>query len=63
MIAVQMVLFVWLVVRAILRGQWRSVIVESGARSVMMAGVTVVQQWSVNNWDSREQVGCMGDVD
>ena len=59
----QMVLFVWLVVRAILRGQWRSVIMESGALSVMIAGTVMMQQWCVNNWDSREQVGCMGDVD
>ena len=56
--AVQMVLFVWLVVRTILRGQWRCVIVESGALSVMMAGVTIMQQWSVNSWGSREQVCC-----
>ena len=61
--AAQMVLLVWLVVRAILRGQWRSVIMESGALSVMIAGTVMMQQWCVNNWDSREQVGCMGDVD
>ena len=57
MAAVQMVLFVWLVVRAVLRGQWRSVIVESGALSVMTAGTGLMLQWSVNSWDSREQVG------
>ena len=45
-------------VRAILRGQWRSVIVECGALSAMMAGTAMLQQWSVNNWGSREQVGC-----
>ena len=56
-LAVQMVLFVWLVVRTILRGQWRSVIVESGALSVMTGGTGMMQQWSVNSWDSREQVG------
>ena len=56
--AVQMVLLVWLVVRAVLRGQWRSVIVESGALSVMIAGTGMMQQWSVNSWGSREQVGC-----
>jgi len=55
--AVQMVLFVWLVVRAVLRGQWRSVIVESGALSVMTAGTGMMLQWSANSWDSREQVG------
>ena len=54
--AVQTVLFVWLVVRTIPKGQWRSVIVESGALSVMIAGTATMQQWSVNNWGSREQV-------
>ena len=38
------------------RGQWRSVIVESGALSVMIAGMGMMQQWCVNSWDSREQV-------
>ena len=52
-----MVLFVWLVVKAILRGQWRSVIVESGSLSVMTAETAMMLQWSVNSWDSREQVG------
>ena len=56
MLAVEMVLFVWLVVRAMLRGQWRCVIVESGALSVMMAGTGTMQQWSASSWDSREQV-------
>ena len=58
MLAAQMVLFVWLAVRAILRGQWRCVTVESGALSVMITGTGMMLQWSVNNWDSREQVGC-----
>ena len=40
------------------RGQWRSVIVESGALSVMTAGTGLMLQWSVNSWDSREQVSC-----
>ena len=40
-----------------LRGQWRSVIVESGALSVMTGGAGIMLQWSVNSWDSREQVG------
>ena len=31
---------------------------ESGALSVMMAGAGMMQQWSVNSWDSREQVSC-----
>ena len=57
--AVQMVLFVWLVVRAVVREQWRSVIVESGALSVMTAGTGMMLQWSVSSWDSREQVGCV----
>ena len=48
-----MVLFVWLVV---MREQWRSVIVESGALSAMIAGTVMMQQWSANSWDSREQV-------
>ena len=56
--AVEMVLFVWLVVRAVVRGQWRSVIVESGALSVMTTGTGMMLQWSANSWDSREQVGC-----
>ena len=56
--AVQMVLFVWLVVRTVVRGQWRSVIVESGALSVMTTGTGMMLQWSANSWDSREQVGC-----
>ena len=43
-------------VRTILRGQWRSVIVESGALSVMTAGMGMMLQWYVNSWDSREQV-------
>ena len=55
--AAQMVLFIWLVVRAIMRGQWRSVIVESGALSVMTAETTMMLQWSVNSWYPREQVG------
>ena len=54
MLVVQMVLFVWLVV---MRGQWRYVSVESGALSVMIAGTGKMLQWSVNSWDSREQVG------
>ena len=57
--AVQMVLFVWLVVRVVVRGQWRSVIVESGALSVMTTGTGMMLQWSANSWDSREQVGCV----
>ena len=57
--AVQMVLFVWLVVRAVVRGQWRSVIVESGVLSVMTTGTGMMQRWSVSSWDSREQVGCI----
>ena len=56
---VQMVLFVWLVVKAMLRGQWRSVIVESGVLSVMTAGAGMMLQWSVSSWDSREQVCCL----
>ena len=56
--AVQMALFVWLVVRTVLRGQWRSVIVESGALSVMTTGTAMMLQWSVSSWDSREQVCC-----
>ena len=51
-----MVLLVWLVVKTVVRGQWRSVIVESGALSVMITGTTMMQQWCVNSWDSREQV-------
>ena len=58
MLAAQTVLFVWLVVRAAVKGQWRSVIEESGALSVMMAGIGMMQQWSVNSWGSREQVNC-----
>ena len=54
--AVQMVLFVWLVVKAIVRGQWRSVIGESGALSVIMTGTRMMLQSSVNSWDFREQV-------
>ena len=57
--AVEMVLFVWLVVRAVVRGQWRFVIVESGALSVMTTGTAMMQQWSANSWDFREQVGCI----
>jgi len=57
--AVQMVPFVWLVVRVVVRGRWRSVIVESGALSVMTTGAAMMQQWSVSSWDSREQVGCV----
>ena len=57
--AVQMVLFVWLVVRAVVRGQWRSVIVESGALSVMIAGTGLMLQSSVSSWDFREQVSCL----
>ena len=56
--AAQMVLFVWLVVKAVLRGQWRSVIAESGVLSVMTDGAGLMLQWSANSWDSREQVGC-----
>ena len=47
--AAQMVMFVWLVVRAVVREQWRSVIVESGALSVMTAGTGMMLQWSANN--------------
>ena len=56
--AVQMVLLVWLVARPILRELWRSVIVESGALSVITAGTAMMQQWSVSSGDSRQQVGC-----
>jgi len=42
----------------VVRGQWRSVIVESGALSVMTAGTGMMLQWSANSWDFREQVGC-----
>ena len=53
-------------VRTMLREQWRSVIVESGALSVItaiawvaaLAGAGMMLQWSANSWDSREQVGC-----
>ena len=41
------------------RGQWRSVIVEFGALSVMTAGTGMMLQWSANSWDFREQVGCV----
>ena len=51
-----MVLLVWLVVGTVVRGLWRSVIVESGALSVMMAGMGMMQQLSASSWDSREQV-------
>ena len=54
--AAQMVMFVWLVVRAVVREQWRSVIVESGALSVMTDGAGMMLQWSANSWDFREQV-------
>ena len=57
--AAQMVLYVWSVVRAVVRGQWRSVIVESGALSVITTGTAMMQWWSVSSWDSREQVGCV----
>ena len=59
MLAAQMVLYVWLVVKAMVRGQWRSVIVESGALSVMTTGIAMMLQSSANSWDSREQVGCV----
>ena len=39
------------------RGQWRSVIVESGALSVMTTGTGMMLQWSASSWDTREQVG------
>ena len=55
--AVQMVLLVWLVVKAVVREQWRSVIVESGALSVMTAGAGMMLQWFASSWDFREQVG------
>ena len=57
--AAQMVPFVWLVVRTVVRGQWRSVIVGSGVLSVMTAGTGMMLQWSVSSWDSREQVSCL----
>ena len=57
MSAVHMVPFVWLVVRAVVREQWRSVIVESGDLSVMTAGTAMMLQSSVSSWDTREQVG------
>ena len=56
--AVQVVLFVWLVVRAVQRGLWNSVSVGSGAQSVIRAGVVVMLQWCASSWDSREQVTC-----
>ena len=55
--AVQMVLFVWLVVKATVRGQWRSVIGESGALSVMTDGTGMMLWWCANSWDTRDQVG------
>ena len=56
--AVEMVLFIWLVGRTVVRGQLRSVIVESGALSVMTAGAEMMLQWFASSWDTREQVGC-----
>ena len=53
-----MVLFVWLVVKAVVRGQWISVMMESGVLSVMTAGTGMMLQWSANSWDFREQVNC-----
>ena len=44
MAAVQTVLLIWLVDEAVVRGQWSSVIVESGALSVMMVGMKMMQQ-------------------
>jgi len=38
------------------KGLWRSVWVESGALCVIIAGINLMQQSSVNSWDSREQV-------
>ena len=55
--AVEMVLFVWLVVKAMVREQWRFVIAESGALSVVTTGTGMMLQWSASSWDSREQVG------
>ena len=39
--------------------QWKSVIAESGALSVMTAGGGLMLQWSVSSWDSKEQVSCL----
>ena len=58
----QMVLFVCLVVRAMLRELWRSVWVESGALFVMTGGVGIMQQLSANSWGSKEQVRCFNTV-
>ena len=41
-----------------LKGLWNSVSVESGAQSVMKAGVVMMLQWCASSWDSREQVNC-----
>ena len=41
-----------------LRGLWNSVSVESGAQSVMKAGVVMMQQSCASSWDSKEQVNC-----
>ena len=57
--AAQMVMFVWLVVRTMPKEQWKSVIAESGALSVMTAGAGLMLQSSVSSWDSREQVSCL----
>ena len=42
-----------------LRELWKSVSVESGAQSVMKAGIVMMQQWCASSWDSREQVTCI----
>ena len=41
-----------------LRELWKSVSVESGAQSVMKAGIVMMLQWCASSWDSREQVNC-----
>jgi len=55
---VKMALYIWLVVRAMLRELWRSVWAESGALFVMTAGMGMMQQLSANSWGSKEQVRC-----
>ena len=36
-----------------MREGWRFALVECGVQCVMKAGITVMQQWCVDNWDTQ----------
>ena len=47
---------VWSMVLPAMRVVWRCVLEVGGAQCVMMAGMSLMQAWSADSWDSLLQV-------